>query len=137
MTSVGQCIGPNNFDQSCSSSHRPFSLIHARQTGAVCNIGGKLTTTYMKKNCADDSISSQVRNDPSRASSAAAPDRLVPLRELERKVLWLTTWTIHHAIHVRESRDGLKVGGHQASCASAATLMTALYFETLGPEAIV
>ena len=56
------------------------------------------------------------------------------LREVERKLLWLATWTIHHANHVRENRDGLKVGGHQASCASAVTLMTALYFHALRPE---
>jgi pyruvate dehydrogenase E1 component len=56
------------------------------------------------------------------------------LGELERKVLWLASWTIHHANHVRESADGLKVGGHQASSASLATIMTALYFRTLRPQ---
>ncbi len=56
------------------------------------------------------------------------------LTELERKVLWLATWTIHHANHLRESSDGLKVGGHQASSASLATIMTALYFHTLRPQ---
>ena len=55
------------------------------------------------------------------------------LTELERKTLWLATWTIHHANHVRENADGLKVGGHQASSASLATIMTALYFHTLRP----
>jgi len=55
------------------------------------------------------------------------------LAELERKVLWLASWTIHHANHVRENTDGLKVGGHQASSASLATIMTALYFHTLRP----
>ena len=40
---------------------------------------------------------------------------------------------IHHANHVRENADGLKVGGHQASSASLATIMTALYFHTLRP----
>ena len=59
------------------------------------------------------------------------PDELHMLGELERKVLWLASWTIHHANHVRESADGLKVGGHQASSASLATIMTALYFRTL------
>ena len=48
-------------------------------------------------------------------------------------MLWLSTWMIHHANHVRASRDGLKVGGHQASCASMVTLMTALYFDVLRP----
>jgi pyruvate dehydrogenase E1 component len=56
------------------------------------------------------------------------------LAELERKVLWLATWTIHHANHVRENTDGVKVGGHQASSASLATIMTALYFHTLRPQ---
>jgi pyruvate dehydrogenase E1 component len=61
-------------------------------------------------------------------------DQLPMLRALERKALWLATWMIHHANHVRPNRDGLKVGGHQASCASAVTLMTALYFHVLRPE---
>lgn len=56
------------------------------------------------------------------------------LSELERKVLWLACWTIHNANHLRPSRDGIKVGGHQSSCASAATLMSALYFDVLGPD---
>src|SRR5262252_9080066 len=56
------------------------------------------------------------------------------LAELEKKVLWLSSWTIHHANHVRESVDGLKVGGHQASSASLATIMTALYFHLLRPQ---
>src|SRR5262245_46802293 len=56
------------------------------------------------------------------------------LAELEKKVLWLSSWTIHHANHLRESVDGLKVGGHQASSASLATIMTALYFHTLRPQ---
>src|SRR5919205_3014106 len=56
------------------------------------------------------------------------------LGELEKKVLWLASWTIHHANHLRESADGLKVGGHQASSASLATIMTALYFHILRPQ---
>ena len=66
--------------------------------------------------------------------ASAQTSHLAMLRALERKVLWLATWTIHHANHVRENRDGLKVGGHQASCASAATVLTALYFHALRPE---
>ncbi len=41
---------------------------------------------------------------------------------------------IHNANHLRPSRDGLKVGGHQASSASLVTLMTALYFDVLRPS---
>ena len=62
-----------------------------------------------------------------------SPDRFEVLRELERKVLWLASWTIHHANHVRPNEDGLKVGGHQASSASVVALMTALYFALLRP----
>src|SRR5580692_7181135 len=62
------------------------------------------------------------------------PRDLQILTELERKVLWLATWTIHHANHLRDNSDGLKVGGHQASSASLATIMTALYFHTLRPQ---
>src|SRR5262245_42929681 len=61
-------------------------------------------------------------------------DEIAILAELEKKVLWLASWTIHHANHERESGDGLKVGGHQASSASLATIMTALYFDVLRPQ---
>jgi pyruvate dehydrogenase E1 component len=56
------------------------------------------------------------------------------LELIERKLLWLSAWTIHNANHLRPKADGLKVGGHQASCASMVTLMTALYAGVLRPE---
>ncbi|RXH35116.1 transketolase [Bradyrhizobium nanningense] len=62
------------------------------------------------------------------------PTRLDTLTALARKALWLSSWTIHHANHIRPSADGLKVGGHQASSASLATIMSALYFHVLRPE---
>jgi pyruvate dehydrogenase E1 component len=71
---------------------------------------------------------------PMTMTTLAPIQRLRLLRELERKVLWLSAWTIHHANHLRPNRDGLKVGGHQASCASLATVMAALYFSVLRPE---
>jgi pyruvate dehydrogenase E1 component len=61
-------------------------------------------------------------------------DRLRCLRALEQKLLWLSSWMIHHANHVRPHSDGLKVGGHQASCSSVVTLMAALYFDVLRSE---
>jgi pyruvate dehydrogenase E1 component len=67
---------------------------------------------------------------PSNATNA----KIEMLSALEKKVLWLSTWMIHHANHVRPNHDGLKVGGHQASSASLATIMTALYFAALRPE---
>jgi pyruvate dehydrogenase E1 component len=60
--------------------------------------------------------------------------RIDILSELERKVLWLASWMIHNANHIRDNTDGLKVGGHQASSASLATIMTALYFDVLRPQ---
>jgi pyruvate dehydrogenase E1 component len=66
-------------------------------------------------------------------ADAVPPADLQILGELERKVLWLASWTIHHANHLRDNADGLKVGGHQASSASVAAIMTALYFHTLRP----
>src|SRR3990170_614980 len=68
------------------------------------------------------------------AAAAPAADRLACLRALERRVLWLSTGMTHAANHLRPSRDGLKVGGHQASSSSVATLMTALYFDVLRPQ---
>ena len=71
--------------------------------------------------------------DPDARLRFAGPDRLTMLRAIERRILWLSTWMIHHANHVRPNADGLKVGGHQASSASVATLMTALYMDVLLP----
>jgi pyruvate dehydrogenase E1 component len=62
------------------------------------------------------------------------PRRLEILTALARKVLWLSSWTIHNANHIRPNADGLKVGGHQASSASLVTIMSALYFSVLKPE---
>ncbi len=70
----------------------------------------------------------------SREKEAASANKLACLEALEKKVLWLSTWMIHNANHLRPSRDGLKVGGHQASSASVATLMTALYLDVMRPQ---
>src|SRR6201998_4399078 len=56
------------------------------------------------------------------------------LKQLERKLLWLSAWMVHNANHLRPNRDGLKVGGHQASCASVISIMAALYFEIARPQ---
>src|SRR6476469_4075972 len=56
------------------------------------------------------------------------------LKVLDDRLRWLSAWTIHHANHVRDNADGLKVGGHQASCASMTAIMAALYFHALGPN---
>jgi pyruvate dehydrogenase E1 component len=53
------------------------------------------------------------------------------LAEIGDRVLWLATAMIHHANRVRPNSSGLKVGGHQASCASMSSIMTSLWFEQL------
>ena len=61
-------------------------------------------------------------------------DEIQYLKTIERRLLWLACWTIHNANHLRDKSGGLKVGGHQASCASMVSIMTALYFRTLRPQ---
>ncbi|MDQ8755639.1 transketolase [Sphingosinicella sp. LHD-64] len=61
------------------------------------------------------------------------PD-LDALKLIDDRLRWLSAWTIHNANHLRDSADGLKVGGHQASCASMTAIMAALYFHALGPN---
>lgn len=71
---------------------------------------------------------------PPGGGASSSSEHLAHLCALDRKVHWLSAWTIHHANHLRESRDGLKVGGHQASSASMATILSALYFGILRPQ---
>ena len=66
--------------------------------------------------------------DPARAEQVAL------LTQIEARLRWLSSWTVHNANNLRAKRDGLKVGGHQASCASMTAIMTALYFHALRPQ---
>lgn len=66
-----------------------------------------------------------------RRTTAVAPD---VLHEIEDRVLWLSSAIVHHANRVRPNPSGLKVGGHQASCASMVSIMTTLWFRHLRPE---
>src|SRR5579862_5288701 len=69
--------------------------------------------------------------------TSVTSEDLQTLEVLQRKVLWLATSIVHHANRVRETRSGVKVGGHQASSASIASIMTALYFAHLrGPDRV-
>jgi pyruvate dehydrogenase E1 component len=66
--------------------------------------------------------------------AGTSPDvHLEALREVERRVLWLSAAMVHHANRVRPNPAGPKVGGHQASSASMASLMTSLWFRHLRP----
>ncbi len=66
--------------------------------------------------------------------AAAQSDTIAMIEQLDDRLRWLSAWTIHNANHLRPSRDGVKVGGHQASCASMSTIMASLYFAGLGPN---
>jgi pyruvate dehydrogenase E1 component len=59
------------------------------------------------------------------------------LEAVQSRVLWLATSITHYANKVRANPSGVKVGGHQASSASIASIMSALYFGHLrGPDRI-
>jgi pyruvate dehydrogenase E1 component len=60
-------------------------------------------------------------------------EELALLDRIQKKVLWLSTWMVHHANNIRPNPDGTKVGGHQASSASVVSVLTALYFRALQP----
>ena len=64
-------------------------------------------------------------------------DRFELLDRIQKKVLWLGTYMVHHANSLRPNADGLKVGGHQASSSSIVSLLTALYFDALRPDDLV
>ena len=64
----------------------------------------------------------------------ARTDLIGTLEALDGRLRWLSSWMIHNANNIRPKRDGLKVGGHQASCASMTAIMSALYFHALRPQ---
>jgi pyruvate dehydrogenase E1 component len=65
---------------------------------------------------------------PGMTTAGADPD---VLGTIQQRVLWLATRIVDAANHDRDTGDGVKVGGHQASSASLVTVMTALYFAYL------
>ena len=51
-----------------------------------------------------------------RLAAMSTPDtELTLLGSIQRKVLWLSAYMVHHANHARPNPDGTKIGGHQAS----------------------
>jgi pyruvate dehydrogenase E1 component len=94
-------------------ARRPFPIKRSLQSGFRIGLNQAKGAAMLKK--------------------SETPD-LDALRLLDDRLRWLSSWTIHNANHLRQSRDGLKVGGHQASCASMTAIMAALYFHALGPN---
>ena len=70
---------------------------------------------------------------PTLSAHGAVEDYEV-LREIENRILWLSTAIIDHANRVRPNTSGVKVGGHQASSASMVSIMTTLWFRHLRAE---
>jgi len=71
-------------------------------------------------------------------ATPAAPQKspdvdLELLDRVQKRVLWLSTYLIHYANHIRPNPDSIKVGGHQASCASVVSMLTAYYFAAAEP----
>ncbi|HEU4675466.1 MAG TPA: pyruvate dehydrogenase [Motilibacteraceae bacterium] len=71
---------------------------------------------------------------PEQVSDVAAAVDLGVLDVVQRRVLWLATRIVDAANHERDTGDGVKVGGHQASSASLVTAMTALWFAHLNAQ---
>ena len=69
--------------------------------------------------------------------AAAAPERAEILDRVAQRALWIAVRMIHEANSVRPNDDGLKVGGHQASSASVASILTTLYLHWIGPDDLV
>src|SRR5262249_4129243 len=77
--------------------------------------------------------------DRARLRPATVLDSMIrTLDAIQRRVLWLACWMVHHANTVRPNPDGTKGGGHQASSASLVSVMTPLYFGgALGEDDLV
>ncbi len=59
------------------------------------------------------------------------------LDNIQQRILWLSTYMIHYANHVRPNQDSIKIGGHQASCASSVSILAAYYFAAAGPDDLI
>ncbi len=72
------------------------------------------------------------RDHPAMTHQPLTESETKVLRSIERRVLWLATRMIDEAN--RRPKSEVKVGGHQASCASMVSIMTALWFAHIGGE---
>ena len=71
------------------------------------------------------------------SAETQAEAHLEVLNRIQQRILWLSTFMIHYANHVRPNSDSIKVGGHQASCASAVGILTAYYFGAAAPDDLI
>ena len=75
-----------------------------------------------------------IPSHPDVGALSTDPEAIATLEAIAQRVLWLSTYMIHYANRLRPNPDGMKVGGHQASCASVVNLLTALSFAVLRPQ---
>jgi pyruvate dehydrogenase E1 component len=66
-----------------------------------------------------------------RINDPVSSHELATLREIAQRVLWLSAAIVDAANRGRPDTTGIKVGGHQASSASMADIMVALWFHEL------
>ena len=109
-----------------SLTHRPVE--DGRQTGGVTaadvgRAGGRRGPGRRPRPGAEPPSGS--------AGDSMSPVDLAALDQIQRRVLWLATRIVDAANHERDTHDGVKVGGHQASSASLVSVMTALWFHHL------
>ncbi|MEU0265073.1 pyruvate dehydrogenase [Nocardioides sp. NPDC006303] len=65
---------------------------------------------------------------------AVTPETVDTLREISRRVLWVSAAIVDAANNGRPNGSGVKVGGHQASSASMVDIMVSLWFHELTAE---
>jgi pyruvate dehydrogenase E1 component len=75
--------------------------------------------------------STAIQIDDQVAAKEFPPEYLDALDAIQKRVLWLAAYMVHHANHMRPNPEKLKVGGHQASSASLVSILTVLYFHML------
>src|SRR6478736_8782982 len=72
--------------------------------------------------------------EPGTEDAVSAPTDEETLREIARRVLWLSASIVDAANAGRPNDSGVKAGGHQASSASMVDIMVALWFHELTSE---
>src|SRR5262245_40002060 len=73
-----------------------------------------------------------IETEPRRApDDRDGAEYLAALDAIQRRVLWLASYMVHHANHMRPNPEKIKVGGHQASSASVVSILTLLYMHVL------
>ncbi len=70
-------------------------------------------------------------SEPNTEDAVSAPTDEESLREIARRVLWLSASIVDAANAGRPNDSGVKAGGHQASSASMVDIMVALWFAEL------